>query len=814
MIRVLALVALLVLLGSLPHCKLDAYHTQDRIISTELAKAESAEARASRKSTLFRRNLASSGNQNGTFQGVYYLSWTEIGVPPIVSWGNEKVLTDVSTKDDSPYVEVPLPFARGIPILGVERYRVYASSNGALHLGRKQACDCQCFMSPDCNFNSSYTGVIAGFLADLDPSVAQKAGTANATMTVENNADAILFTWKNFPFFSNKQRDPITEYNSFRIFLNMTGSIVIAWDDIYPETPSPGYLITGLRLPGNEDGTVSRVALSPEQLMLGLRPWKTTVPGIYPKTSAYPIVTSQFKSGNSFYTCPVSELVTVQAHGLKIGSNQPIKVAPVSVTCVDRVKVFASLSGATSTWLTDSTDVVECLYSDTIFYCDILALSIVDKDDASGRYNVTFGWKPLSSSSTSLELLLPWVVSVTIYKSTDELASDTCSENLKVPSGCAQTCPLFDRNTTCLGLKCPQNGFYYDANPLCKVSSSLTAQDLCSKDLVSDGNRCCFVASMDCNGDCYGPATNAPTKFRQTVCCLNVPGMQVDCLGVCNGDAKLDACGACNGNAPKGSQCGSVFIVSETGSRLTKSLKALPVTLDLKIPNYHIRRNITLFNPNSTAAVVTVSVAENIDTEANTQLGSPDVFLTFFNGSVMPAKVYIPPNTSWDVTIHLNLDALVDGSKSYAAKHLVFLIERADTVAVGRVTLSLDVSFIHCSVLRSRERCTNFPGCTFCFYPSGIAVFTDALTRRRLFFTDPIPEYSKQFNEVSLDNGVCADAGSRTANEACRSVSTYGAGEVATASNVYAIVAGAILMVATMPFLIKLAKRSGRIVHV
>jgi len=204
----------------------------------------------------------------------------------------------------------------------------------------------------------------------------------------------------------------------------------------------------------------------------------------------------------------------------------------------------------------------------------------------------------------------------------------------------------------------------------------------------------------------------------------------------------------------------------------------------------------------------------NADTEADSQLSSPDIFFTFLNGSALPATAYIPPNTFWNVILHINFDALISGSKSYTSKHLEVLINRPATTTTGRVILILDVYFAHCYVLSSRSRCTNFPGCTFCFYPSGIAVFNGEVPSRRLFFADSIPEYSKKYNEVNLDDGVCVDAGSRSANEACRALSTYGAGEAITESSLYAIIAGVVLMIATVPFLITLVKRSGRIVHV
>ena len=904
-LRVLQQLVLVLLLGFLPHCTLYARYTEGSGIGEGTAAIGSAgaDARAHSISSLPRRALKGSGNRNGTLQSSYYISWTETSLP-VSSYGNERVLSDVSTRDDSAYVEVPLPFA--MPILGVERFRVYASSNGGLHLGKRQACSCLCFMQPDCNFNTSYTGVIAGFLADLDPSVAQ-TGSKIATMTVDHDAanTLVLFRWNNFPFFSHTGDRTITKYNSFSIVLYADGRIVIGWENIFPQTPDKGYLIAGLRLPDDDGGVLSRVTLSSEQKKLGLNPWTTTLPGIYPETGAYPIATSQFKSGNSFFMCPISELVTVLATDLRIGSSSLVstnlfahiennalkdatngvytsvsltggsgsravvtvtvavnivsaivvttsgsgyivgdvltipagfageastartitlqaddltissglfKVAPLSFACLDRVRVFASLSGTTSPWLTSSTDVVECTKVSAKFSCEILTLPVVATDADSGKYNVTFGWTR-SSGSSSLGLL-PWKVPVTIYKGTDVSPAAACTQNMKVPSGCAKDCPntLFIGNTTCLGFQCPQNGFFYDANPACTVSSTLTPQDICSRNLISDGTRCCFVADLDCNGICFGPAVNTQFENGASVCCLNVRGMMQDCLGICQGPARPDGCGVCNGDAPIGSQCGFAFIVSETGSPNMHQAPNLPVTVDLESQNYSLRRNITLFNPNATLATVYAGVVNSHDASVSPLLNAPVVQLTFVNGTVLPQAVNIPPTSSLNVIVHLNFETLMNGTKNFAAKHVQFSVQRAGITTQGRVDLNIDVAFSKCYLASTRSQCTNLPGCTFCYYPSGMEVIKEIPVSRRLALST-IPDYFKEFNDVVFGDGACVNTGTRSANEACRSVATYGAGEVFVESQAYAIIAGAFFLVASVPFLIKLTRRSGRIVH-
>ena len=42
---------------------------------------------------------------------VYYISWVERGLPPSVSYGNKKRLDAVTLSDDSPLIEINVPFS-------------------------------------------------------------------------------------------------------------------------------------------------------------------------------------------------------------------------------------------------------------------------------------------------------------------------------------------------------------------------------------------------------------------------------------------------------------------------------------------------------------------------------------------------------------------------------------------------------------------------------------------------------------------------------------------------------------------------------
>lgn len=719
-------------------------------------------------------------------RSVFYLSWIEERSQPKMLFQNEIILDQVSAQDDSPYSEVRLPFP--ISIFGSDRYYLYASSNGALHLSPRQACSCHCFMSSFCNFNTSYSGVLAGFLTDLDPSNAQ-SGNKVASMTVGFNNSDISFTWENFPFFvKEKPSTGMFDYNSFRILLKFDGTIVISWDQIHPNSSymyAPA--MTGLRLPSTTTGLISRVKLNPSQVENGRKKWATTTPGIYPA------LRSQMKSGNSFFLCPVSSLVTVNTSNLRIGSHDVLKVSPLSSSCSSRINIFALLSEGSLN--TPVSELVPCILNGKIYECPILSMNKFAQDSGAGIYNVTFVWTNGNAINTNSYNLLPWNVSITVYKST-ESAVTKCDQNLAIPEACDKDCSLFYGNITCLGLLCPQNGVYYDVNALC-ASTGLPTQLLCNGNLLWDGESCCDYQDQDCTGVCHGTAQIGKTKNNDTICCA--PPFVLDCQGICNGPAVLDGCGSCNGPEPYGSQCGYAVILNVKGnSNPVQSAKRISGEIDLEHSQHpYIKRDIVLFNPNNTDAFVQIGVIANMmNPSVNPNKFAPDVNMTFLNGSTLSNFIHIQSNKSVTVSVRVSFDSLFDGTKGFASKQLEFLIQRPSVslLQMGRLTLNLDIYFSKCNVAGSRKLCTNLPGCVFCLAQTGILVYDDqGQSQRRHLYPDILPIRSSVLNVVDVDNGACIETGARSPNEACAALLLYGSGQDFPGSHWQAIVVASVL---------------------
>ena len=121
-----------------------------------------------------------------------------------------RVLTELMNADDSPFARIDLPFP--FNFFGRKYYSLYASPNGFLQENSVQPCACSCFYDvPLCTFNSSYFGIIAGFLTDLDPSSSGK--DSNITVSIHENF--VRVHYQNIPIFGAG----IGSINSFYINL-------------------------------------------------------------------------------------------------------------------------------------------------------------------------------------------------------------------------------------------------------------------------------------------------------------------------------------------------------------------------------------------------------------------------------------------------------------------------------------------------------------------------------------------------------------------------------------------------------------------
>ena len=185
--------------------------------------------------------------------------------------------------DDSPFSRVKLPWA--FNFFGIKIYNVFVSPNGAIHQTYDQPCACSCYGDSTCNFQKGYTGLIAGYLADLNPSQALK--TANITSYITANVVTIRF--EKVPII-NRPASII----SFRISLFKDSHVVIDYDSIIKDQVYSSW-ITGLRPAFGNAHTKYTAA----QNSSGVIRWKTTYPGLYPDKS-------QLFTGMQYTTCPMA----------------------------------------------------------------------------------------------------------------------------------------------------------------------------------------------------------------------------------------------------------------------------------------------------------------------------------------------------------------------------------------------------------------------------------------------------------------------------------------------------------------------------
>ena len=220
--------------------------------------------------------LTALSHTSGTssYYDISYVSFSSPIVTPLPSLSKRISLAIVSDADDSPFQLVALPFP--FNYFGRMIYNVFASPNGALHQSISQPCPCNCFMeitsTTSCNYNTSYTGLIAGFLTDLDPS-----NSLSANVTYYKGAGYLSVIYSSIPMF-----DPLLSHQSFRINLYNDSRVTILYDSIFPNATKRGGtyppLITGLRPPT----TARHWNITMDQQQVGMTQWKTTYPGIYP----------------------------------------------------------------------------------------------------------------------------------------------------------------------------------------------------------------------------------------------------------------------------------------------------------------------------------------------------------------------------------------------------------------------------------------------------------------------------------------------------------------------------------------------------
>jgi outer membrane protein assembly factor BamB len=231
------------------------------------------------------------------YPNITYVSYVGYLVnPSYLDEGATVVLSQTNEANDSPFTRIDLPF--NFPVFGTTWNRVFVNPNGALHQTSALPCKSGAFYGTvatggTCQwFQNSYYGLIAGFLADLNPYV---SSASNITYRVTN--EHLFVNFHAIPFYNYGSG----QTNSFSFELGSDGRVIIRYAHVNAATSVKFYYqdwISGLRVPS--DSTQIHNVFSTQQLSIPSKAWNTNVRGIYPKSR------STVQSNRQFVACPLS----------------------------------------------------------------------------------------------------------------------------------------------------------------------------------------------------------------------------------------------------------------------------------------------------------------------------------------------------------------------------------------------------------------------------------------------------------------------------------------------------------------------------
>jgi len=253
----------------------------------------------------------------------------------------------VQQEDDSPFQMYQMPFT--FPFFGKGIDKIFLSPNGEIHTS--PVLPCGAFFCGD--FNSTFLGIIAAVITDLDPSSSLNSSiTAGFTATT----GCVEITYANIPYWSAQNGITNVRKNttSFRVHLYSDGRTDLIYDKFNTSLLScqglPACWLSGIRnFPNNTQFSV----VTAQQMAVGKTQWSTSVPGVYP-------MRSDVKPGSMFTACPISTAWCAQPAFLNI-TNGPIEIilSAISVSCLSALDFAVSMSPSPNLQ-PGSTDVVIC----------------------------------------------------------------------------------------------------------------------------------------------------------------------------------------------------------------------------------------------------------------------------------------------------------------------------------------------------------------------------------------------------------------------------------------------------------------------
>lgn len=652
---------------------------------------------------------------------VFYVSFTQpISKHPlpsnVLNGIDGQNLGAIMQSDDSPFVQIDLSWP--FNYFGRNYYNAYVSPNGAIHMSIQQPCPTTANFGDlyTCGFNTSYYGLIGGYLTDLNPSQV-KSGAGN--ITYFKQSDSVTVYFRNIPNYG------MTLNHTFAISIFKDGHVDISYIHIHAPTSMTGMVpwLTGLRAPQY----YSNVNYTNSQLQTGITQWSTTVPGIYPRKSSV-------VDGQVFTACPISTLWCAQPSKISLNNTvssgyMNVTFTPLSLSCQSYIEFAIYIDSLpAAAYLFNSSSMLSICNSPmssgntTTITCNLNQLL---SSRSAGPHKAYFAWR-VDGSTTNFEPLLEVnPVTITTYYSpssspTTSPSPTVCSLNENV-NLCSITntssCSVCNGQLGCLNLPCSKtststttSSSIYTA-PSCNGTCESTTSSI---DYYEDHIKkiCCPLDSVDCLGFCYGSAKPGYTSSGSLTCCTT----KVDCLGVCDGKAQRDACGVCQGSDKTGKTC-HTYVDIDT---FTSPNSLYPV-IDIGNLQYNIS-TINITNTNSTPIYVSLSLSNKGETAANVGIAyiGPDV-------DYPRDKVTIPGFSSWSVAINTSFASIMSGRKAaWDVKTLTVTYSRP-SVSDVEFNYAIDIfpAVKQCSIA-TRSQCLRLPGCIYCLDYPGIRVLRQA----------------------------------------------------------------------------------------
>lgn len=623
--------------------------------------------------------------QQSNFSKIIYISFsrnTTSEKPP----ATRQILLNATYGDDTPYslVKLPWPFN----FFGNNIYNIFVNPNGAIHQSKVPSTIQGPFPA---SLNSTYHGIIAGYLADLNPAIAVK--TASIKSFVNDSMVSILYTA--VPIF-DKKNDLLL---SFRISLFKDSRIVIDYDKIV----SFPYWISGIRAPlYNNFSDISR-----DQKNVGRKEWLTVVSGVYPRKSTA-------TSGHQFITCPMSKVWGALLAFGPLGSTS-LTLSPFLSSCHQyldiAIYIYVKVLGVVQPAIISKCDFQTGSSAKTLS-CDSSQLNAITTP-ANGKVF----WRLKGSTAYA-----PMAVDQIPLDFSRLTTTDRYSMSANPALGCTAQY-LYSGNYTCLNLPCDRTGNKTTnpvlfKNPICYSKTPDHSIDRCSTNLAYDmaGSLCCTIAEMDCAGICYGKTQIGQTpKTNGTMeCCLK---QVVDCLGFCGGTAIRDACGDCQGKNFKGTGC---------PTKVTLNTTTGPEKLFAKIDYANIHKlwsiqHINITNRNSQ------SVMFNISTALNDAALGPHIGL-----STTPYFL-LGPNQNKSIVVNVSAIALYNAHQTdWEVKTLQFnyWINPKNTTADKKYfKLQILTGAGNCGAISNVGSCMRVPACILCASYPTLRVLRDVTER-------------------------------------------------------------------------------------